>query len=360
MQAMATRKGRTWIKRLFAVGALTLLAMTLAAAQTGSAWRDNLNREQVVEAMGPPKSTVKMGAREFLVYDGGVRIELQSGLVTNISGPVPKALLAGTVAPPALPPAATPKPANTTVATAAQTTAGNATAAVAKPPVLAPTVAPPKPASQAPVTVALAPAPAAKPQGPATAGGAALAKTQVVVTAAGKTDANGDDAMVNEAANPTLPPEAVKLATEAGVPLSGNMSIAGMGKIVAPPAPPPPNPWVVFGVGLAMSTMFLAAMLKLSFVRKDFPVIWRDIFLVAFLTALFYQGLNSLLANNGVFQIVHMLQGDWIPTAGLMLFLILKCTEVKNFATATRIMLAGIGVTMALQFVAQMFLPSFG
>jgi hypothetical protein len=46
-----------------------------------------------------------------------------------------------------------------------------------------------------------------------------------------------------------------------------------------------------------------------------------------------------------------MLQGDWMVTGALLLWLILTFTEAKQFATAGRITVAAVGVAMVLQIV---------
>jgi hypothetical protein len=322
--------------------ALAVVLWSTALAQSGTnPWRDNLSRDQVVAALGQPKSTVQMGRREFLNYDNGVRIELQNGVVENISGPIPPALKFGAVTA-----SAAPAPAAGKAAATAPTVTTTPPAPVAVPAV-APVTATPV-ATPAPMVV-----PAAAPVKPAAssaAGGpATTAKTEAT---------SSDDAMVSEAANPTLPPEARKLVESAGLP--SNVTIPGMGTLTtATPVVAPQNPWVGFGVGLVTCTVFLSVVLKVSFMRKDFPVIWRDVILVSFLTALFYQTMDSLLQGNAFFDIAHMLQADQVLAGMLLLVLIMKLTEVKQFHTAARITVAAIAVNTALSFVVSIFMPSF-
>ena len=96
--------------------ALMLLAWSAALAAVDHPWRDNLTRADVVNALGDPVTSVKLGAREILTYPNSVRIELQNGVVTTITGPVPDALK---------PTAATPSaPALTVPATSSSTAAG--------------------------------------------------------------------------------------------------------------------------------------------------------------------------------------------------------------------------------------------
>jgi hypothetical protein len=291
-------------------------------------WRDNLTRAEVITALGEPKETLSMGPKEFLDYSGDLRIVLENGVVTEIDGVVPNSLKP--VAAPAAPPAAPAPAANTTPA-----------------PAPGAPVATPLPAS-AYVSTAPTPAPAAPAaSSPNLAAGALTA---------GKTNAASatEDNLVSEAANPTPPPELSKLAEAAGVP--ANTNIPGMGRLtLTESAAPRQNRWIAFGIGLVTTTLCLCLVLKLAFVKKEFPVIWRDIILVSLPTALFYQGLNSLLGGNTFFVIAHMLQADWVPTGGLLLFLILKCTEVKQFATASGIVMAAVGVAMILQFVISIF-----
>jgi len=329
-----------WAWRGLAAWALAVVLWSAALAQSGTnPWRDNLSRDQVIAALGQPKSTVQMGRREFLNYDNGVRIELQNGVVENISGPIPPALKFGAVTASAAP---------ATVSGKAAAPAPMATPSpAAAPPTVAPVAATP---ATPPAPVAVQTATPVKPAASSAAGGPSVT---------GKTEAaSTDDSMVSEAANPTLPPEARQLMESAGLP--SNVSIPGMGTLTtSTPVVAPPNPWVGFGVGLVTCTIFLSVVLKVSFMRKDFPVIWRDVILVSFLTALFYQTMDSLLQGNAFFDIAHMLQADQVLAGMLLLVLILKLTEVKQFHTAARITVAAIAVNTALSFVVSIFMPSF-
>jgi len=341
---------------------LALGLWVAAWAQSGNPWRDNLTRDDVIGALGEPKSSMEMGSKAVLEYDGGVMITLQNGVVTNIAGTVPAALRAGAASPAA---AARAPTASVSAPVAA---ASGASAPVVATPVPAVSTTSGATSADGSVTVlggnvtvvgangtasatgsgsAVTVAPAA-PVAPAGAGASSTAgKTGGAAMAA----AASDDAMINDAANPTLPPEAAHMLQSAGVQMSGNMTIPGMGKLTtgAPP-PPPQNPWVGFAIGLGTSTVFLIGILKLAFVRKEFPVIWRDIIAVAFLTALFYQTMDSLLAGNTFFDIAHFLQADQILAGILMLALIMKMTEVKQFHTAVGITISAMVVNTVVQF----------
>jgi hypothetical protein len=364
-------------------------------------WRDNLTRAQVVAALGWPNSTVQMGTREFLQYGGGVRIELRDGIVTDIEGPVPAALRAGAAAPSAAPVAVT-SGANTVApagVAAGTVTTGNVPAAApvvptastatvtvtegtggagSPAPVAAPTLLPvaPTPVATAPVApvttapvpgttghaVAVVMAPTTVVAGGGTSGGvtptkvlpsavasAAAAKpgTSTGSGGAGAAKEDADTAMVDEAANPTLPPEAAQLLQAAG--MNGTVDVPGMGKVTMGPPPPKQNPWVAFAIGLGTSTLFMSVVLKVAFMRKDFPVIWRDVVWVSFVTALLYQGMYSLLSGNTYYDIIHMLQGDWMVVGALLLWMIVTFTEAKNFATAAKITVAAVSTAAVLQ-----------
>ncbi len=312
---------------------VSLFAANLWAA--ANPWRDNLTRADVVAALGPPKSTVQVGAREMMTYDGGVMIELQGGKVSNISGHIPDALKPGGGTAPATSVATTPAVASTPVVTPVS-------AAPATPPPAAPVAAPaastaPKPA------VANVPAPAASGK----------------VTAADTGAGVGDDELVKEAGDPTSSPEAkAAIAKLTG----GQMEVNSSGLPTMPSKPAVPEPpasmtqiLIRFAAGWGISTVFMMGVLKLAFMKKDFPIIWRDIFMVSVLTALFYQTLNTLLAGNEFFALAHMLQADQILAGVLMLVLIQKFTEVKQFHTAAGITLAAMIVNTALYFGLQIF-----
>jgi hypothetical protein len=330
-------------------------------------WRDNLTKDQVEQVMGLPKSTVQMGAREFLDYDGGVRIELRNGVVDDIEGPVPAGLRTGAaVVPASVAPTAAPASGSSAVVTVTSGTGAApaapvvapvaATATVAAAPVAAPVGASSAGTSSAPVgggggvaggvkpVASAAPVAAAAPaSGGSGGGGAAVAK------------GDADGALVNEAENPTLPPEAAHLLQSAGIQGNGSVEVPGMGKVdlgaLTGGAAPKQNAWVAFAIGLGTSTLFLSVVLKVAFMKKDFPVIWRDVVLVAFVTALFYQGMYSLLEGNSFYDIFHMLQGDWMFAGALMLWLIVTFTEAKNFATAAKITVASVSLAAIGQFV---------
>jgi hypothetical protein len=329
-----------------------------AWAQSGNPWRDNLTRDDVITALGEPKSSMEMGSKAVLEYDGGVMITFQNGVVTNIVGTVPAALRAGAVSPVAAtaPTASVSAPVtaaasgNAPVATPGPvvSTAGSATSADGSVTVLGGNVTVVGPGGNG-VATGSGSAVTVVPAAPVAPTGAGTSSTAAKTGGGGMAAAASDDAMINDAANPTLPPEAARMLQQAGI--TGNVTVPGMGKIEMGAEEPKQNPWVQFAIMLGATTVFLSVVLKVAFMRKDFPVIWRDVVLVAFVTALFYQGQYALLNGNAFYDIIHMLQGDWMVTGALLLWLILTFTEAKQFATAGRITVAAVGVAMVLQIV---------
>jgi hypothetical protein len=278
-----------------------------------------------------------------MIYDNDLRIELSNGVVSGITGPVPAALQSGAATAPAAPaPAVSPPP------VAAPGPLPPATAAV---PELTPATM--RDQSSAFVTIVANPV--------ATAGKSTPPPAAAPVAPAPVSANDTDGALVNQVANPTLPPGSI--AKLVGSQIPGIPSIAalppGLGANPIPGATasgPARSPLITFAIGLASSTVFLTVVLKIAFMRKDFPVIWRDLIFVAFVSALFYNALNLAFAGNALFDFLHFLQADQMLVGVLLLVLIIKFTEAKQFHTAAGIAVAAIAVNTVLGIVVTMFL----
>jgi hypothetical protein len=327
-------------RRIWACGLLVVLLICLAgslSAQTNP-WRDHLTRDDVLKALGDPNSDLRGGGREMMVYQDGLTIELLNGKVSKISGTVPDAL----------------KPASSTTPV---------------PVAVAPT------ASAAPApSVATAPISAVKPPiSPAASVSTGAASASP--TAADSTSSNDQDSekIINDFSTKSLiPPDspmAAAVAKEFGPKgTDGKPTTADDGSI--PPSlakllpgnsPEPESPWTQantiqgFLAGLLLRTAVMTLVLKGAFMYKDFPIIWREVVVVAAGVAFCNQLMAYIFTLNEFLKMLGWIQADQILTGIVLLSLIMNFTPAKRFPTAAGIMMATMSANIALGYAMQIF-----
>ena len=300
-------------------------------------WRDHLTRADVIAALGDPSSDLKAGGREMMEYKTGQSIVLQNGEVTSFSGTLPDSLKPIVAAPP--PAAAAP-----------------ATPAPTAPAAPAPSVA------TAPISAVKSPAPPAPASAPA-----ASSATNPATPVTGTADDQDNEKVINDFSTKSLiPPDspmAAAVAKEFGPKgtdgSSPQPSLASLLPGAAPAAPE--SPWTQpntiqgFLAGLLLRTVVMTLVLKGAFMYKEFPVIWREVAVVAAGVALCNQVMAYIFTLNDFLKMLGWIQADQLLTGMVLLTLIMNFTPAKRFPTAAGIMMATMSANIALGYAMQIF-----
>jgi hypothetical protein len=330
--------------------AIGLIFSTASAPAQTNPWRDHLTRADVIKALGDPDSDLRGGAREMMRYKGGLTIELQNGEVSSIAGTIPESLKPAASAPvPAPPPMAAPPP-------------------VPAAPPAGPTPAPP-PLPAARPTPAAPPTAASPPAGPAAPAGT-------------MTPDQDNEKIINDFSTHSLiPPDspmAAAVAKEFGQKVPGAGAGTGDSSTTADSGSLPPSlakmlpggadakaapvsPWTQantiqgFVAGLLLRTILMTLVLKGTFAYKDFPIIWREVVVVAAGVALCNEVMAYIFTLNDFLKMLGWIQADQILTGMVLLTLIMNFTPVKRLPTALGIMMATMSANIALQYAMEIF-----
>jgi hypothetical protein len=315
--------------------AAILFFTSVAHAQSGAhLWRDHLNRQDVITALGEPNSDAGVGNNEMLMYKGGLVIQLQNGEVTDISGAIPEALKPASAVPSAAPAA----PAATAESVAAVTTSS----------------IPTKP-------VAPAPAPAA-----ASASGTATdeqVSEKIISDFSTKslvlpgTPLSGVIAKAFGTGDAGMATPADSSGTASMIPKSLAALAGGTGATADASSPwSQPNTLQGFFAGLLIKAVAMTFVLKGVFAYKDFPILWREAALVAAGVSLCNETLAWLFSLNDFGRIAGMVQADQIVAGAVLMGLITTFTAAKSFPTAAGITITAMSANIALSYAQLFFL----
>ena len=294
------------------------------------AWRDHLTRKDVVTALGEPNSDAAGGNNEIMSYGGGVVIQLQDGVVTDVSGTVPNALK-------------TPGARTTTAA-------GGASGATV-------------------VTAVPAGTDNSTPSAAATTDASAPTAVEASPAATNPTDQDSEKIISDFSTKSIVIP---------GTPLSGVITKAlgpgedgGAGNVSLLPKNLPdgsaaalgassnwaqPNNFKGFLIGLLIKSLVMTVVLKCVFAYKDFPLLWRDAALVAAGVALSNQILAYMFSMSDFGKIAALVQADQFVAGFVLLTLITTFTAAKSFPTAAGITITAMIANTALSYAQYFFL----
>jgi hypothetical protein len=321
-----------WLGRVVGMG-LVLFWANPAIAQTNE-WKDNLTRAQVISALGQPLTDAQIGNSETITYVGGLRIQLQRGMVTDISG---------AAVPASLKPA--PAPAPVVVATPAATVAP-------APSVLAPTLPTAAPLASTSPSTASASAPSTPSGGDAAANDDESAKiindfstSTILPKGVSVEDVMKNPKKLMMGGDPDAP-EATAESSPTANPAAALAAIAA-----APPSDwSQPNTLLGFFAGLLIKTVLMTVVLKGVFMYKDFPVLWIEVALVAFGVSLTNQILAFLFTLNSFGEIAKLVQADQLVAAVVLLALIMNFTAAKQLPTAVGITVVAMSANVAIGY----------
>jgi len=152
--------------------------------------------------------------------------------------------------------------------------------------------------------------------------------------------------------------------TDGTTPANANTDAAippSLAKLLPGMSAEPPSPWKQpdtiqgFVAGLILRTIIMTLVLKGAFMYKDFPVIWREVVVVAAGVALCNQVMAYIFTLNDLLKMMAMVQPDQILTGIVLLALIMNFTPAKRLPTAIGIMMATMSANIALSYAMEIF-----
>jgi len=328
---------RTWPAPVARFGLWAFLFFnSLAHAQTAAhPWRDHLKRQDVITALGEPNSDAGVGSNEMLMYKGGLVIQLQNGEVSDISGAIPDALKpASAIAAPAVPAAsAAPATAEASVTTA------------------------PKPATAPTPTPAPAAASAAATSSDEQVSEKIISDFSTKSLVLPGTPLSGVIAKAFGTGEAAMATPADSSGSASMMPKSLAALTGGTGAPAETASPwSQPNTPEGFFAGLLIKAVAMTFVLKGVFAYKDFPILWREVALVAAGVALCNETLAWLFSLNDFGRIAAMVQADQFIAGAVLLGLITTFTAAKSFPTAAGITITAMSANVALSYAQLFFL----